>query len=108
MANKLFIGGQITQEQAEKIVDIIAHGELCCSYIDGQNNNIMNIEEFMETNETLSYIPFILQGLDSVGLFKLNDDNDSDWSELKDYLTENNIQYSHRRIKKLVPLKIIP
>ena len=106
MSNKLFIGGQITKQQAEKIVDIIAHGELCCSYINVKNDDIMNIEEFMETNQT-SYIPFILQGLDHVGLFKLNDDNDSDWTELKQYLTENNIKFSHRRTKNLTPIKIL-
>ena len=85
---------------------MLFRSELCCSYIDVRfNNDIMNIDEFLETNKP--YVHFILEGLDHLGLFKLYDDNDSDWSELKSYLLENNIKFAHRRTKKLTPIKIV-
>ena len=114
MKNVLYIGGNITKDQASRIFEIILYGELCCTYIangTGERpcDHIISIEEFSQREEPVE--SFLLHALNKEGFVALyNDDGEfepSIWDELKAYLRENAISCSHRKMKKLQPFCMI-
>ena len=107
---KLFIGGQVTKQQANEMFHVLlnksdsTYALRQVEYYEPMEDRIITLDVFLEmgydeeVSEFFDYAKFS-------DVIMLNE-RDGEFSEIKQFLSENNIQYSHKN-KNLSPFNIV-